>query len=246
MHPIRLSALVACWLSIPASAITFENVEQTFDTLQTWYNSSTGLWNTGWWNSANCLNMLANWAAIDDSIKDRTKDLVQEAFIKAPIFNAHDLRRRRELPSKLYLRDNDLKDAANSGFLNGFYDDEGWWALAWIAVFDLTGDHTYLNEAVAIFEDVHAAFNTTPVGGIWWDKDKTYVNAIANELHFSVAAHLANRCSFECKQDYTKIARDSWEWLYGSGMINDHNSFKDGTFAPDPTGLNLPIVWSCE
>jgi hypothetical protein len=37
-------------------AVTLQNAEDGFNTLQQWYNESTGLWipSTGWWNSANC------------------------------------------------------------------------------------------------------------------------------------------------------------------------------------------------
>lgn len=252
MRFIRYMAVALCWLG-RSTAITYENVEHTFDTLQTWYNSSTGLWmpSAGWWNSANCLTMLANLAAIDGTIKDRTKDLWQEVFTKAPAFNAQMTRAigphwRRELPSKLYLRDEIQKDATDVGFFNGFYDDEGWWALAWIAVYDLTREQKYLDEAVRVFNDMHTAYNSTPVGGMWWNKDKTYVNAITNELHFSVAAHLANRCAPEDTQHFVSIAEGAWDWFYSSGMINDHNNVKDGVMATDPTGLNMPMVWSCK
>lgn len=205
----------------------------------------------GWWNSANCLTMLANLATIDVTAKDRTKDLWQEVFTKAPTFNVQMTKTvgphwRRELPWKLYPRDGTQEDATKFGFFNGFYDDEGWWALAWIAVYDLTREQKYLDEAVRVFSDMHAAYNTTPVGGMWWNKDKTYVNAITNELHFSIAAHLANRCASQDAQHFITIAQDSWDWFYASGMINDYNNVKDGVMATDPTGINMPIVWSCK
>jgi uncharacterized protein YyaL (SSP411 family) len=57
-----------------------------------------------------------------------------------------------------------------AGFLNGFYDDELWWVLAWIKVFDVTGDTQYLDTASTIFEDAKNAWGQTPCGGLWWDK----------------------------------------------------------------------------
>lgn len=114
-----------------------------------------------------------------------------------------------------------------NGFLNGYYDDEGWWALAWIAAYDVTGDQDYLNTAESIFQDMAASNGTTPCGGIWWDKNHTYVNAIANELFLSVGAHLANRAGSRASY-YLRWAQMQWTWFQKSGMINAENTINDG------------------
>jgi uncharacterized protein YyaL (SSP411 family) len=54
-----------------------------------------------------------------------------------------------------------------TGFLDGFYDDELWWVLAWIKVFDVTGDTQYLDTASTIFEDAKNAWGSSPCGGLW-------------------------------------------------------------------------------
>lgn len=72
-----------------------------------------------------------------------------------------------------------------------------------------------------------SAYDTTPCGGLWWNKDKTYVNAIANELFLDVAAHLANRAG--AKSDYyLDWAKKEWRWFKRSGMINSQNLINDG------------------
>ena len=107
-------------------------------------------------------------------------------------------------------------------------DDEGWWALAWIAAYDVTGNWQYLATAESIFEDMKAAAGTTPCGGlIWWDKSHTYVNAIANELFLDVAAHLANRGGNRATY-YLSWAQKQWAAFKASGMINDQNTINDG------------------
>jgi len=56
------------------------------------------------------------------------------------------------------------------GFINGFYDDELWWVLAWIKVYDVTGDVKYLDTAATLYEDSKNAWGTTPAackGGLW-------------------------------------------------------------------------------
>ena len=79
------------------------------------------------------------------------------------------------------------------GFLNKYYDDEGWWALAWIDAYDLTHEKRYLAMSQSIFDDMAGGWDEACCGGIWWSKDRKYKNEIANELFLSVAAHLANR-----------------------------------------------------
>ena len=136
------------------------------DKLQTWYTQSTGLYQTtGWWNSANALTMLADYSLVAHTASYTT--VFSNSFQQA--------------------------QKTNSGFLNNYYDDEGWWALAWIAAYDLTHTQQYLDMASSIFTDMSGGWDSTCGGGIWWSKDKTYKNAIANELFLSVAAHLANR-----------------------------------------------------
>jgi predicted alpha-1,6-mannanase (GH76 family) len=42
----------------------------------------------------------------------------------------------------------------NTSFLNPYYDDEGWWALAWVKAYDVYKNVTYLQLARAIFQDM--------------------------------------------------------------------------------------------
>lgn len=228
-----------------------EDVEHAFDTLQTWYDPSTGLWlpSTGWWNSANCLTTLANFAAINPKIKDRIKNLWDQSFHNARKFNS-EMTAEHGAGWALASNTNTQKSphrivnrrVSDVGFLNNFYDDEGWWALAWIQVYDLTGNLKYLNEAVTIFHDMHSSYGQTPVGGMWWDKPRSYVNAIANELYFSVAAHLSNRISNQ-GVFYAAIAVQAWEWIYTSGLLDPENNIKDGLLVGSKPG-NTDLVWS--
>jgi predicted alpha-1,6-mannanase (GH76 family) len=171
------------------------------DKLQTWYTQSTGLYQTtGWWNSANVLTMLADYSLA----------------AKSSSYNA------------VFSNSFQQAQKTNSGFLNNYYDDEGWWALAWIAVYDLNHTQQYLDMASSIFTDMSGGWDATCGGGIWWSKDKTYKNAIANELFLSVAAHLANRVAPADRAGYLAWANKEWAWFQQSGMINSQNLINDG------------------
>jgi len=118
-------------------------------------------------------------------------------------------------------------------WLDGFYDDDLWWALAFIAAYDVTKDAEYLKLGEGIFNAVSRVWpSSCGGGGIYWNNKKNGVNAIANELFFSTAAHLANRAND--KDKYADWAVKSIDWFMKSGMINDQGLINDGlTAAPE-------------
>ena len=81
----------------------------------------------------------------------------------------------------------------NPGFSNEYYDDDGWWALAWIAAFDLTSEVEYLDLARALFTGMAAGWDDVCGGGLWWTRRRTYKNAIPNELFLLIAGRLHQR-----------------------------------------------------
>ncbi|KAI5868452.1 glycoside hydrolase family 76 protein [Durotheca rogersii] len=205
--------------------------------LQLWYNRQTGLWDTtGWWNSANCLTMLADFALVDPEASEALNipEIIQNTYVRAqetPV-QATKILSAAGLPFSTYTRSQKGSGVIKRGFdnfLNDYYDDEGWWALALIHSHDLgvrgLGDQQYLQEAVDIFEDMKKGNSTC--GGIYWSKVTPYTNAIANELYLAVAASLANR--IPSRKDYfLDIAKTQWNWFKNSGMINKDNLINDG------------------
>lgn len=186
------------------------------DVLQQSYIAQTGLYTTtGWWNSANAITALTdlmhqtgsrNWLPVLANTLTHAQIVVPREAQVGPL----------------------AKMTGAPGFLNDYYDDEGWWALAWIDAYDLTGDTRYLATAESIFADMTTGWDNTCGGGIWWSKDRTYKNAIANELFFSVAAHLANRVPPERSQRNAAWAQRDWEWFQNSGMLNGDHLINDG------------------
>jgi predicted alpha-1,6-mannanase (GH76 family) len=117
-------------------------------------------------------------------------------------------------------------------FLNGYYDDEGWWALTWINAYDLTRNGAYLGQARDIFADMTSGWDGICGGGMWWSKARHYKNAIANELFLQVAVALHERTPGDTV--YAAWARREWAWFQGSGMITGSHLVIDGLAACQP------------
>ena len=220
---LLLSALTLS-LSIPAQTASQTPapayLQQAFfgiNALQAWYTPDTGLYQTtGWWNSGNAITVLANYSRADGT----------NAFF--PIF-ANTLAKG---------------PLTNPGFTDAYFDDDGWWALAWIDVYDLTKKPEYLATATSIFNTMTGAWDNTCGGGIWWNTDRQYKNAIANELFLSVASHLAARATNATdRATYLGWAEREWAWFQGSGMINAQHLINDGLDTPTCKN-NGQTVWS--
>lgn len=116
-------------------------------------------------------------------------------------------------------------------------DDTGWWALALVRLFDLTGDEEYLGYATTDEEYMYSYWTTSDCGGgIWWSVSPLgYKNAISNALYIKLAASLHNRSPGDTL--YLGRALQAWEWFNASGVINSANLVNDGvreTAAGDP------------
>jgi predicted alpha-1,6-mannanase (GH76 family) len=178
------------------------NTAAAAQVLQQWYNGSRLYNSTGWWNAANCLEAIENDICANGD------------FQYLPVLT------------------NTFAQNASGNFLNGYYDDEGWWANAWIRAFDLTGNTNFLNMAKTIFNDLTNGWDTTTAGcsgGVWWNKTHTYKNAIPNELFLLAAIRLHQRTPGDTGPlSYFYWATNEWAWFKASGMINAENLINDG------------------
>lgn len=224
----------SCVAQSPAPEAPLQRAEAAAATLQTWYVSRTGLYrSTGWWNAANAITALTDLMRAGGS--QGHKALLADTFTRAQV----------AIPKAEQV--GPLAGMSGApGFLNDYYDDEGWWALAWIDVYDLTGDVRYLSMAQSIFADMAGGWDNTCGGGIWWSKQRTYKNAIANALFLSVATHLAVRAAAD-PAGYATWAEREWHWFQASGMINDRHLVNDGLSIDKASGAcrnNGHTVWT--
>ena len=181
MHLTMASILLFISLLIPRAVAQSPtaNAEAALNVLNQWYDQGSGLFDTtGWWNSANAITALADLAAIDSNVVSAVTPIFSNTFTQAQTTGGtvvkhvdasgmiHSSYTPSEPPSMTH-GSRRLAPRGYSGFINDYYDDEGWWALAWIAAYDLTQNDDYLNMAISIFNDMAGGWTTPCGGGIW-------------------------------------------------------------------------------
>ena len=170
----------------------------------------------GWWNCANILEATLDYQHLSGQ---RTAKLCRKTLLSN-------------------------KNRAFVGYKSIIFDDNMWWALAWVKAYKIYGDSIYLNTAISIFEHAHThAWNAHCGGGVQWKQYVLYKNAVTNELYLLLAARLALLQTDTIKRNYYKsIALNEWQWFKNSGMKNKDNLYNDGLDKDCHT--NMGTTWT--
>ena len=186
----------------------------TITTLQKWYNVETGLYETtSWWNAANALTAIIDYSRITGS--KEYLNVIENSFEVCKEFEV-------QMPDP---KDNWIC----RNYINHYYDDEGWWILAWIKAYDLTKDDKYLKMARITFADMATGWDDVCDGGVYWKKPKIGKSAIQNELFMLGAIRLHQRGGGEVLgKSYLEWAENTWKWFQNTGMINEKYLIENG------------------
>jgi predicted alpha-1,6-mannanase (GH76 family) len=180
------------------------------DALMYSYQPYTAWWLSSWWNSAVAVATL-----MDYQQRTRRTDLrwiVNEVF---------------EKNKGVFPAGQKSGDALEGNFISRAIDDTEWWGIAWVEAYDLTGDPKYLDMAVTIANYVQGYWDTSTCGGgVWWDRERTYKNAVTNGLYIRLSAALHNRLAGDTV--WLQRATTGWNWFRASGLINSAGLVNDG------------------
>jgi predicted alpha-1,6-mannanase (GH76 family) len=124
-------------------------------------------------------------------------------------------------------------------FINEFYDDMEWNALAMLRAFEATGDQKYKSAVDALWTDIKNGWNNTMGGGIAWRKAMPYYkNTPANAPAAILAARLYKKTNNAddlawSKKIYTwlkdSLYNKSTGWVY-DGMNSDNDGKRNTTW----------------
>ncbi|MFJ5520714.1 glycoside hydrolase family 76 protein [Streptomyces griseoluteus] len=194
------------------------------DALMASYQTSEGWWRSSWWNSAVALTSVVD-------------------FARATGTHDYDwaVARTFEQNKGVFPAGGRSSDPVEGHFISRAVDDAAWWGVAWVAAYDLTHERRYLDEAVTITDYVRGFWDTdTCGGGVWWNRERTYKNAVTSGLYLWLASALHQRLTGDTVWGARAVT--AGDWYLGSGLINSSGLVNDGLTSG--CANNGQTVWS--
>ena len=203
--------------AVARARVAADVLMSSYDPVKAWFPSS-------WWNSAVALQTIGDYM-------QRTGD---RRYV-SQLDNTFE-KDKGVFPGGVLSGDPLL-----GNFTSRAIDDTEWWGLTWVQAYDLTGNKKYLDMAVTIASYVNGYWDTSTCGGgVWWNAERTYKNAVTNGLWIRLTAELHNRIHGD--KVWLARSRTAWAWFTGSGMINANGLVNDGL--TDACTNNGQTVWS--
>jgi hypothetical protein len=123
-----------------------------------------------------------------------------------------------------------------------WFDDNGWWGVAFVNAYRATGNRRYLSDAERALHYIAAAGWDPDGGGIWWNTDHPYKSgpALAADTLLATLIYQQDQSSFALAEARRFIA-----WANGSGFSNTEGLYADSSVSATPVDyVEAPLIYS--
>jgi Glycosyl hydrolase family 76 len=123
-----------------------------------------------------------------------------------------------------------------------WFDDNGWWGLAFMNAYRATGARRWLNDAQRALSYIAAAGWDQTAGGIWWNTDHPYKSgpALASDSLLAVLLYQQSRSSFDLAQAHKFLA-----WANTSGFSAPNGLYADSSINTTPIDyIEGPLIYA--
>ena len=114
-----------------------------------------------------------------------------------------------------------------------WYDDEGWWGIAFYDAYRATGDRRYLSSAARALAFLDSGWDPT-TGGIYWDSNRTFKSSESLAGGTLLAAYLYRETH---STSYLDTAKRYTAWA-DSRLLGS-----DGLYKSRPTAVGIPMPY---
>lgn len=123
-----------------------------------------------------------------------------------------------------------------------WFDDNGWWGVAFVEAYRATGARRYLRDAERALRYVAAAGWDPSSGGIWWDTDHPFKSgpALAADTLLATLLYQQTRSSFALAQAHEFLA-----WANTAGFSAANGLYTDTSVSSTPVDyVEGPLIYA--
>jgi hypothetical protein len=123
-----------------------------------------------------------------------------------------------------------------------WFDDNGWWGVAFVNAYRATGNRRYLSDAERALRYIAAAGWDPDGGGIWWNTDHPYKSgpALAADTLLATLVYQQDQSSFALAE-----ARQFIAWANGSGFSAGEGLYADSSVSATPVDyVEAPLIYA--
>ncbi len=123
-----------------------------------------------------------------------------------------------------------------------WFDDNGWWGIAFVEAYRATGSPRYLADALRALHYVASAGWDPNGGGIWWNTEHPYKSgpALAADTLLATLVYQQSHSAFAFAQ-----ARKFLAWANTSGFSNSDGLYADSSVSSTPVDyIEGPLIYA--